>query len=50
MIPGERTTITLNGKEIGAIEGDDFQIALLRVGIGSKPPSKLLKAGLLGNR
>jgi hypothetical protein len=50
MIPGERTTITLNGEEIGAIAGDDFQAALLRVGLGAKPPSNALKAGLLGTR
>jgi hypothetical protein len=50
MIPGEGTTVTLNGKENVIIEGDDFQVALLRVGIGAKPPSNPLKAGLLGNR
>jgi hypothetical protein len=50
MIPGETTIITLNGEEIGAIGGDDFQLAILRVGLGSKPPSKALKAGLLGTR
>jgi len=50
MIPGEGTTVTLNGEEYGSIEGDDFQAALLRVGIGANPPSKTLKEGLLGNR
>lgn len=50
MIPGEGTIITLNGEEHGVIEGDDFQLALLRFGLGANPPSKALKAGLLGNR
>ena len=49
MVPGEGTTVTLNGEEYGTIEGNDFQDALLRVGIGAKPPSKTLKDGLLGN-
>ena len=49
MIPGEGTIVTVNGEENGTIEGDDFQAALLRVGIGAKPPSKKVKAGLLGN-
>ena len=50
LIPGQGTTVTLNGEENSTIEGDDFQLALLRVGVGAKPPSKDLKAGLLGNR
>lgn len=50
MIPGQGTTVTLNGEEIRVIEGDDFQIALLRVGIGAKPPTGALKKGLLGTR
>jgi hypothetical protein len=50
MIPGEGTLVTLNGEENGIIEGDDFQLALLRVGLGDKPPSAALKAGLLGLR
>ena len=50
MIPGQGTTVTLNGEEIGIIEGDDFQAALLRVGLGAKPPTAALKRGLLGNR
>ena len=50
MIPGQGTTVTLNGKEVGIIEGDDFQAALLRVGLGSKPPTDALKWGLLGTQ
>ncbi len=50
MIPGEGTTVALNGEEIGVIEGDDFQAAILRIGLGDKPPSTALKAGLLGIR
>ena len=50
MIPGQGTTVTLNGEEIGIIEGDDFQAALLRVGIGAKPPTGALKKGLLGTK
>jgi len=49
MIPGKGTIVTVNGQENGTIEGDDFQTALLRVGIGAKPPSKGVKEGLLGN-
>ena len=50
MIPGQGNTVTLNGEEIGIIEGNDFQAALLRVGIGAKPPTGALKKGLLGTR
>lgn len=50
MIPGQGTTVTLNGEEIGIIEGDDFQTALLRVGLGPNPPTRALKKGLLGTR
>lgn len=50
MIPGQGTTVTLNGEEIGIIEGDDFQAALLRVGLGPNPPTGTLKKGLLGTR
>jgi len=50
MIPGQGTTVTLNGEEVGIIEGDNFQTALLRVGLGPKPPTGALKKGLLGTR
>ncbi len=49
MIPGAGTTVTLNGEELGVIDGDDFQTALLRIGLGEKPPTNSLKRGLLGN-
>ena len=42
------TTLQLNGKQLGTIEGDDFGTALLLVWLGDKPPSDELKAGLLG--
>lgn len=48
MVPGEGTTIKLNGALKGTIEGDDFQAALLRVWLGEHPPTDDLKAGMLG--
>ncbi len=48
LVPGTGTTVALNGAVKGTIEGDDFQLALLRVWLGSTPPTEDLKAGLLG--
>jgi hypothetical protein len=48
MVPGEGTTVTLNGQEKGKIEGDDFAKALLLVWLGSAPPTEELKEGMLG--
>lgn len=48
-IPGQGTTLSLNQKTLGQIEGDDFFAALLSVWLGSVPADKNLKTGLLGN-
>lgn len=48
MVPGEGTHVTLNGTEKGLIPGDDFAQGLLKVWLGSEPPSEDLKTGLLG--
>lgn len=48
LVPGEATRVSLNGEVMGAVEGDDFQHALLRVWVGEKPPTDELKAGVLG--
>ncbi|MCP4899172.1 MAG: hypothetical protein GY906_19565 [bacterium] len=49
MISGEGTTVVLNGKTMGTIEGDDFIEALMMVWLGPKPPSEDLKLGMLGS-
>jgi hypothetical protein len=48
MAPGTGTTVALNGDVKGTIAGDDFAAALLRVWLGSNPPSEELKQGMLG--
>jgi len=48
MEPGKGTVVSFNGTEKGAVEGDDFAQALLRVWLGNRPPSEDLKAGMLG--
>jgi hypothetical protein len=46
--PGKGVTAALNGEVKGTIAGDDFAAALLRVWLGSVPPSEELKRGMLG--
>ena len=48
MVPGDTTSVAVNGVDKGEIAGDDFQAALLRVWLGDHPPSDDLKEGLLG--
>ncbi len=36
-IPGRGTELTLNGKSLGMIEGDDFASAYLRIWLGERP-------------
>jgi len=48
MVPGQGTTVKLNGELKGTIERDDFAAALLRVWLGVKPPTDDLKNGMLG--
>ena len=47
-VPGTGTKVSVNGAELGIVEGHDFNAALLRVWIGASPVDKDLKAGLLG--
>lgn len=48
VVPGQGTTVALNGDDKGVIEGDDFGAALLRVWLGDHPPTDELKSGMLG--
>lgn len=46
--PGNGVTAAFNGRVKGTIPGDDFAAALLKVWLGPKPPTEVLKAGMLG--
>jgi len=48
LVPGDGTTVVVNDQEKGAIEGDDFATALLKVWIGDTPPTDDFKQGVLG--
>jgi hypothetical protein len=47
-LPGTGTTVSVNGRNKGTIEGKDFNDALLTIWLGEKPVTRSLKAGLLG--
>ncbi|MFQ5643590.1 MAG: chalcone isomerase family protein [Thiogranum sp.] len=47
-MPNRGTTLSINGKVLGTIQGEDFFGALLKVWIGDHPADGRLKAGLLG--
>ena len=47
-VPGKGTTLALDGKEAGTIEGKDFADLVFSLWLGPKPPSEDLKKGLLG--
>lgn len=47
-LPGQGTRISLNGKVLGNIEGEDFYQALLSIWIGEHPVMNSLKQELLG--
>lgn len=47
-LPGDGTTLALNGKTVIRIPGDDFARAIYAVWLGENPITKGLKAGLLG--
>ena len=47
-IPGEGTTIYLNGSELGQIISDSFMGLLLQTWIGPRPPSDSFKNTILG--
>ena len=42
------TVLYKNGKQLGAIKGQDFKFALFKIWLGEKPVSKSLKEGMLG--
>jgi hypothetical protein len=48
-LPRKGTTLKINGRTLGHIEGDDFFRALLKVWLGVSPADKQLKSALLGN-
>ena len=45
--PGSGTRLSINGKPLGVIQGEDFIAALLKVWIGEHPADPDLKKGLL---
>lgn len=48
-IPGDGTTLTINGTVLGKIDGDEFFAALIKVWLGKNPADSDLKEALLGN-
>lgn len=48
LIPTTGTTVVINNKTMGTIEGDDFYIALLKVWLGNEPVDSNLKSAMLG--
>ena len=47
-IPTTGTSVVINNKTIGLIEGDDFFTALLKVWLGDEPADSNLKEAMLG--
>ena len=47
-IPGQGTTLALNGKDLGIIPGAEFASALFSIWLGSDPISKQFKSDILG--
>jgi hypothetical protein len=47
-IPDQGVTVSVKGKVKGTISGADFARGLFSIWLGSKPPNKGLKKGLLG--
>lgn len=47
-VPGVGIRYSLDGAVRGTIPGDDFATAFLAIWLGSAPPSRALRAGLLG--
>lgn len=48
-VPGTGTKVSVNGAELGIVEGRDFNEALMRVWLGTSPVDEDLKSGLLGD-
>jgi hypothetical protein len=47
-IPSTGTSITINGKKLGSIKGDDFFTAVLKIWLGDEPADDDLKEAMLG--
>ena len=47
-LPGAGTRVTVNGEAKGAIPGEDFYRALLRIWLGDQPADGALKKAMLG--
>lgn len=47
-LPGKGIEYSLNGTVVGTIPGEDFARAFLAIWLGASPPSRELRAGLLG--
>lgn len=47
-IPTTGTSVVINNKTMGLVEGDDFFVALLKIWLGDKPADKELKKAMLG--
>ncbi|MEM7261330.1 MAG: chalcone isomerase family protein [Planctomycetota bacterium] len=47
-VPDVGTSLKLNGKQLGLIEGAEFGSLVFELYVGKKPPTKALKKGLLG--
>jgi hypothetical protein len=47
-VPGEGTTLALNGDVLGVIPGDEFASAYYRIWLGRAPVSESFRDGILG--
>ena len=47
-LPGKGVSVTIDGRRLGQVEGDDFGRALLAIWLGERPVTASLKAALLG--
>ena len=48
-LPGEGTSLDLNGRRLGTVDGDEFAAAYYSIWLGDKPISSDFKAALLGD-
>ena len=47
-LPGQGTSVEVNGKPAATSEGDEFQSVLFSIWLGADPPNVALRDGLLG--
>ncbi len=47
-VPAQGTSLSLNGRELGIVEGDDFAAAIFAIWLGPQPIDKSFKMALLG--